>query len=111
MPAPDHASATRATNHWELLAAVALLLAVLTVIDTAAIHQPELAFSLCPLVFFVLAAIHSFTLRGVAIWIAGLGAVALLAGDLRYVFLSYPAVVLGALLAVRGFAQRRAPRA
>lgn len=97
---PGTARAT-ARAHWEVLAALAILIGVLLVIDAGSLRRPTLALSFAPLVFLVLAALFPVTLEMVAGWMAAFAGLALTSGDTRYAGLAYPAVVIGTLLLVQ----------
>ena len=99
MLAPDsHAGSSGAgavaRAHWEVLAAVGILVGVLLVIDGASIGEPMLLLSFGPLAFLTFAAVFPLTVEAVAAWIAGFVGFALTSRDARHAGLAYPAIAL-----------------
>jgi len=89
--------------HREVLAATAIFVAVLAVIDAAAFQNASVVLSLLPFLFMVVAALVPLTLRWVAAWIGAVVVPAVISGHARYAGLAYPAILVGVLL----MAQRR----
>jgi hypothetical protein len=87
------------------MAAAAVLILVLSVIDVVSLGAPVLVLSLAPFLFLVLAALVRLTPRRVLLGVIALALVALTTGDRSYLGLAYPAAVLGVLLIVQGRAQ------
>jgi hypothetical protein len=92
-------------EHWEVMAAAAVLILVLSVIDVVSLGAPILVLSLVPFLFLVLAALVRLTPQRVLLGVIALALVALATGDRSYLGLAYPAAVLGALLIAQGRAQ------
>jgi hypothetical protein len=86
--------------HWEIAGALALMVAVLVVLDTVSLGRPELILSCAPIVFLGLAAFCRMEPVHLGAWTAACVALALAMGDWRFVGLAYPAVVLAVLIAV-----------
>jgi hypothetical protein len=93
-PAGSSPAGAAARAHWEVLAAVGILVGVLLVIDGASIRQPVLLLSFGPLAFLTFAAVFPLTAEAVAAWIAGFVGLALTSQDARYAGLAYPAIAL-----------------
>jgi hypothetical protein len=86
--------------NWEIAGALALMVAVLVVLDTVSLGRPELILSCAPIVFLGLAAFCRMGPVHLGAWAAACGALALVMGDWRFLGLAYPAVVLAVLIAV-----------
>jgi hypothetical protein len=94
-------------RHWEVIAAFAILLGVLTAIDTLALGQPVLLLSLAPLVFVLALALVPMTRLLVACWIGAWGLLALWRHDVRLIGLGYPAGI--AFVLMSALRRRREP--
>lgn len=92
-------------SHWEVASAAGILLLVLAVIDVAAIHEPRLLLSLCPLSFMLTAAVSRLTPPRVVAWIAAFIVLALATGEMRYSGLGYAAVAVAFLQLLRRLRQ------
>ena len=99
--APARAARAVARAHWEVLAAVAILVGVLLVIDAASIRQPMLLLSFAPLLFLAFAAVFPLKLEVVAAWIAAFVGFAITSREVRYAGLAYPAIALFVPLFIR----------
>ncbi len=95
-PPPD--ARRTASNHWEVFAAVAIMILVVAGIDADAVREPRLVLSLAPVVILVVAALTPITVRQVAAWTAASLIAAAVSGDVRYAGLAYPAIALGGAL-------------
>ena len=94
-------------NDREILIAIGILLGVLVVIDAGALAQPALVLSLLPLVFLVALALLPLEPWHVLLWMAGVGIVALVVRQPRYLGLGYPAAIVLVLMLVQR--RRRGP--
>ncbi len=90
-----------ARRAWEILAASAIFVGVLVVIDAGALHQPELTLSLVPFAFLLVAALVRLSATRVVLWIAGVAVLSVTLRDARYLGLAVPSVLLGLLVLVR----------
>ena len=100
-PPPPWRTTIRA--HWEVAAAALILLAVLAVIDVAAIGEPQLVLSFGPFALLLVAALRRLTPALLGAWVAAFVAIAFVVDDARYAGLAYPAAPLALLL----YLQRR----
>lgn len=86
-----------ASSSWEIVAASAIMIAVLAVLDVFDAREPIILLSLAPLGLLVFASLRRVGPQMLLLWIAAWGAIAALSWQWRYLGLAYPAAALGLL--------------
>jgi len=91
----------------EVIIALIIMGIVLSVINIAVLNDYRLIYSLLPITMLVSFSIYGVNLKIIVLWIAGIVILAGIYGDLRYIGMIYPVIILASIKLLNIFAGRK----
>ena len=95
IPSPDLRAILRA--HWEVIAALGIMVFVLAVLDIVVLHSPKLIIASAPVLFLLHAGLRPLSSRMLLGWYAAFVLLAIVLGNADMIVLAYPGVALSAV--------------
>jgi hypothetical protein len=98
---------SEAREHWEVIAALVIMMAVLAILELWQIRRPELLWTMAPLVFLLFSAIRPLTMKSIIIAAAATAIPAAVNRSCVHLGLVIPVLVMGVLLGAHRYRSAR----